>query len=343
MSADGKSSAEKGSAEKGSAETGTVAVVAIGRNEGERLERCLRSLVGQADRIVYVDSGSTDGSVDFARSLGVKVVELDMSTPFTAARARNAGFEALKEDGLPDYVQFVDGDCAVEPGWIDAGREALDADETLGIVTCWRTEIEPDATVYNAMCEVEWHRPAGEIVACGGDMMVRTEIFQRVGGFNPTVIASEDDELCLRVGKAGKRIVRLPKIMTRHDANMTRFVEWWQRTVRNGHGFAEVGRMHPPHFQAERRRVVFYGGVLPGLALVATATGVWIAIPGIGAIYFLSWAKTVKGLVELGLSPREAAHQAVYLTLSKIPNMQGMLTYYRRRLLGREARIIEYK
>ena len=181
MSADGKSSAEKGSAEKGSAETGTVAVVAIGRNEGERLERCLRSLVGQADRIVYVDSGSTDGSVDFARSLGVKVVELDMSTPFTAARARNAGFEALKEDGLPDYVQFVDGDCAVEPGWIDAGREALDADETLGIVTGWRTEIEPDATVYNAMCEVEWHRPAGEIVACGGDMMVRSAAYRQAG------------------------------------------------------------------------------------------------------------------------------------------------------------------
>ena len=318
----------------------SLAVVVIGRNEGARLRACLASLKGL--RVVYVDSGSTDGSVAAARAAGAAVVELDPATPFTAARARQAGFAALGA-APPEIVQFVDGDCTVVPGWIEAGRAALHDDPRLGLVTGWRSEIHPGASIYNALCDHEWHRPAGEIAACGGDMMVRTEIFQRVGGFNPTVIASEDDELCLRVGKAGKRIVRLPKIMTRHDANMTRFVEWWQRTVRNGHGFAEVGRMHPPHFQAERRRVVFYGGVLPGLALVATATGVWIAIPGIGAIYFLSWAKTVKGLVELGLSPREAAHQAVYLTLSKIPNMQGMLTYYRRRLLGREARIIEYK
>lgn len=328
----------------GTVSSRTVGVVAIGRNEGKRLERCLTSLVAQrVARIVYVDSGSTDGSVAFARSIGAEVVELDTSTPFTAARARNAGFDALRAAGLPDFVQFVDGDCAVEPGWIDAGRAALEADDDLGIVTGWRTEIEPNRSVYNAMCEVEWHRPAGDIQACGGDMMVRTATFLEVGGFNPRVIASEDDELCLRVRATGKRIRRLPQIMTRHDANMTRFIEWWRRTVRNGHGFAEVGSMHPPHFGAERRRVFFYGGVLPSLALVATATGVWVVLPGIGAIYFLSWAKTTQGLTRLGMSPKDAAHQALYLTLAKIPNMHGMLTYYRRRLLRREARIIEYK
>ncbi len=67
----------------------TTGVVIIGRNEGERFERCLRSLVGRASPIVYVDSGSTDNSVGFAEShasSGVHVVRLDMSTPFTAAR-----------------------------------------------------------------------------------------------------------------------------------------------------------------------------------------------------------------------------------------------------------------
>lgn len=71
--------------------TGTVAAVAIGRNEGARLVACLESMVGRVDPIIYVDSGSTDNSVAEARARGAEVVELDMSIPFTAARARNAG------------------------------------------------------------------------------------------------------------------------------------------------------------------------------------------------------------------------------------------------------------
>ena len=56
-----------------------------------RLRQCLLS-VGSAT-IVYVDSGSTDGSIACAQSLGVESCpELDLSIPFTAARARNAGF-----------------------------------------------------------------------------------------------------------------------------------------------------------------------------------------------------------------------------------------------------------
>ena len=94
-------------------------VVAIGRNEGERLKLCLHSLLRlDGPTIVYVDSNSTDNSVAFARSLGVDVVELDMSVSFTAARARNAGFERLKHLAADsEFVQFVDGDCEVVPDW----------------------------------------------------------------------------------------------------------------------------------------------------------------------------------------------------------------------------------
>ena len=148
-----------------------VGAVVIGRNEGERLKRCLRSLLAQVEKVVYVDSGSRDDSVAFARSLGVEVAVLDTSAPFTAARGRNAGFDALLALGDFTYVQFVDGDCALEPGWIEAARATLDADPTLGLVTGWRTEMDPGRNVYHAMCEVEWHRPPGDITVCGGDMI----------------------------------------------------------------------------------------------------------------------------------------------------------------------------
>lgn len=320
----------------------SLGAVAIGRNEGERLKACLRSLVPACDRVVYVDSGSTDGSVAFARALGVTVVELDMNTPFTAARARNAGFDALLAQGPLDLVQFVDGDCTVVPGWLEAGAAALQDDPGLGLVTGWRSEIAPDASVYNAMFEVDWHRPAGPIRTCGGDMMVRTQAFRQAGGFDPTVIAAEDDEFCLRLGAAGWRLERLPLPMTRHDAAMTSFAPWWRRTIRDGHGFAQVGRMHPDHFRRERLRAWVYGLVLPLLFLAGLFLAPWVSA-AVLAVYALSWLRTARNLKRAGLQSAMAARQALLLTISKIPNVIGMLTYHNRRRTGGDMQIIEYK
>lgn len=331
--------------------TATIAAVVIGRNEGERLKRSLASVQEQVGRIVYVDSGSSDDSVAFARSLGIEVVELDRSAPFTAARGRNAGAMALHHSGdIPDYIQFIDGDCLLVQGWIAAGLAHLEARPDLGIVTGWRSEIHRDASVYNAICDFEWHRPAGPIDACGGDMMVRAQAFFDLDGFNPQVIAAEDDEFCVRMRKSGLGIERLPLSMTRHDAAMTRFSEWWRRAVRSGHGFAQVGHLHPDHFRAERRRVWLYGLVLPLIALAglvlalsgAVLSGLLVVIAAMTG-YELSWLRTVQGLIRAGLPAREAMHHALYLSLSKFPNFLGMLTYYWRRWQRRDMNIIEYK
>ena len=122
----------------------SIAAVIIGRNEGARLERCLASLSGQGLRLIYVDSGSRDNSVAAARAAGAEVVELDPATPFTAARARSAGVAALAGD-MPDAVQFVDGDCAVVPGWIAAGARALQDDPTLALSPAGAPSFTPNA------------------------------------------------------------------------------------------------------------------------------------------------------------------------------------------------------
>lgn len=316
----------------------TLGAVVIGRNEGDRLKACLNSLVPVCARVVYVDSGSQDDSVAFARGLGVIVVELDTSVPFTAARARNAGFQALLEAGDLELVQFVDGDCRVQADWLDAGVQALANDPGLGLVTGWRSEIHPMATLYNQMCQVEWRRPAGPITACGGDMMVRGQAFRDAGGFNASVIAAEDDEFCLRLAKAGWKLVRLPVEMTLHDANMTRFGQWWQRAKRAGHGFAQLNRMHPPHFQREKLRVWVYALALPLLFLLGLFASGWISVAVLG-VYALSYWKTWRGLRGQPMALRQAA----LLVLAKIPNLLGMLTYYRRARKGEDMHIIEYK
>src|SRR5215212_7939851 len=141
-----------------------VGIVVIGRNEGDRLVACLASLQALGRPIVYVDSGSADTSVQRARPLVTEVVELDPQRPFSAARARNEGFARLlarhPESG---FVQFLDGDCTLLEGWLDAAVRAIGEDPQRAVVVGPLQERRPDASIYNRLCALEWRSPAGEI------------------------------------------------------------------------------------------------------------------------------------------------------------------------------------
>ena len=186
--------------------TNDVGVVVIGRNEGERLRQCLASVTRPGCCVVYVDSGSTDGSVDLARTMGAEVVELASADGFTAARAQNVGFERLLNcDANVKFVQFVDGDCVVDAGWIEAARAALVSLPTAAVICGRRRERYPDASIYNRLCDIEWDTAVGEASECGGDAMMRVEAFRAAGGFNGALIAGEEPELCVRLRAAGGR------------------------------------------------------------------------------------------------------------------------------------------
>lgn len=320
-----------------------VDVVIIGRNEGERLVKSLASVVPQARRVVYVDSGSTDNSITNAKTAGAQVVSLDMSVPFTAARARNAGFDAIMtHDDPPDIVQFLDGDCIMADGWLASASERMRSDSKLGLVTGVQAELNRDITVFNQMSDFEWKRPVGQIEACGGNMMVRVSAFQAVGGFNPDVIAAEDDEICTRLRKSGWQLIRISDDMSLHDGGTLRFEQWWKRAERTGHGFAQVGNLHPEYFVRERQRGWVYGLFLPFMAITGAFMSPAVPVLVLG-VYVLSYFRTAKGLQEQGLPGSEARHHSAFLTLSKFPNVIGMMRFHWRRFSHAQMRIIEYK
>lgn len=217
-----------------------LGLVAIGRNEGDRLKRCLRS-IPQDIPVVYVDSASNDDSVAFARLNNATVIELDMERPFSAARARNEGLDALRQI-KPDieFVQFVDGDCELVSGWLTKATAFLASNITVAAVCGRRRERHPDASFYNLMCDEEWNTPVGQAKACGGDAMFRVKPFINVGGYDPTIIAGEEPELCQRLRGADWQIWRLDAQMTIHDADMHQFAQWWNRAIRSGFGYAQV-------------------------------------------------------------------------------------------------------
>ena len=330
-----------------------LGVVVIGRNEGERLRRCLESLGRQVRAAVYVDSGSEDGSVALARQMGATVVELDTAIPFTAARARNEGFAALQQvQGEVAMVQFVDGDCEVESGWLQRAARELRQDDQLAVVFGRRRERARDASIYNLLCDLEWDVPGGEVQSCGGDALVRVVALQQCGGFDPTLIAGEEPELSFRLRALGWRLRCVAAPMTIHDADMHTFSQWWRRGMRAGYveaeGLARLGAQYP-----RRRAAVsnFVWAVVVPVFIVAAATSLLLAghhlpaglvVTGGVGLYALMWIRILRHARRRWPSP-DARLYATYCLLAKWPAVHGCATYIWRRLRRQDRRLIEYK
>ncbi len=323
-----------------------IGLVTIGRNEGERLKNSLLSVLGKVDQIVYVDSGSTDGSVQLARSLGVSVVELDLSIPFTAARARNAGFyHLLQLNPEIEFVQFVDGDCEVVDGWIETAVKELQNQPNLAVVCGRRRERFPEKSIYNLLCDIEWNTPIGEAKACGGDAMMRVKALQQVGGFNGNLIAGEEPELCVRLRQNNWKIFRIDAEMTLHDAQMFKFAQWWKRNVRAGHAFAEGAAMHggepERHWVKESRSNWLWGLLVPSAAiLMAFITHGWSLL--LFLVYPILGFRIYRYLRQQ-LPGKPAAFYALFCVLGKFPQVQGQLQFYCNRLLNKRSTLVEYK
>jgi GT2 family glycosyltransferase len=317
-------------------EGSALGVVAIGRNEGDRLRRCLESVRGTGGTVVYVDSGSQDGSVAMARTLGVEVIELDLTIPFTAARARNEGWRRLRELRKEiDVVQFIDGDCELMPGWISAARKALLGRPDVAVVCGRRRERFPAATVYNRLCDLEWDTPVGEAEACGGDALMRVPALERVGGFDPSLIAGEEPDLCLRLRKLGYVVLRIDAEMTLHDADMTRASQWWRRMVRSGYAAAEsLGRHGAATPRGDRRCIrgaVAWAIVLPTLVAITWIAAAWLrsitlALVVAGIAFAGVGAQTLRIAVRRpsrGKGAGDAFLYAVACMAGKLPQSQG--------------------
>ncbi len=318
----------------------SLAIVVIGRNEGARLVQALNAaLKTDAACVVYVDSGSTDGSAEGARSLGGKlyVEVLDATLPFTAARGRNRGFELVRAR-VPNltHVQFIDGDCVLTDGYIGAALTYFSAHADAGIVAGVLREEQREKNVYHRLADMEWDGPVGDVEATGGIFMIRAEVFEQAGGFDSSVAAGEELELAQRVRANGFRIVRIAQEMARHDIDMARFLEWWQRSVRAGQSYSEglyiqIGRGHKLHLK-QVASILAYGAVLPGLAGLLALPTLGLSL-GLLASHALLWQRVRKQRLKRGDRPDDAALYATAAVLSKFASVRGMA-----RFAGRWAR-----
>lgn len=320
--------------------TARVDAVVIGRNEAPRLRVGLDALKGQVRRIVYVDSGSTDGSQDVALDAGAEVVPLDMRQPFTAARARNAGLAALAA-APPDFVLFLDGDCELRAGFLEAALTAFAAHPEAVVVCGRRRERHPEASVWNRLADAEWNTPVGLARACGGDALMRHAAVDAVGGYRADLIAGEEPELCLRLIRAGGEVWRIDAEMTWHDAGLLRFGQWWRRMVRSGHAFAEGAWLHGDgperHWRHETRRALAWGVAFPAAILAVGLVSPW------GLALIAIYPAQVLRLALRGGLDRQAWDAALHAVIGRFAEAVGVLRFHFGRLRGRRSRLIEYR
>jgi glycosyltransferase involved in cell wall biosynthesis len=328
-------------------------LVVIGRNEGDRLVRCLTSVRSIPHR-VYVDSGSTDGSVERAAREGVSVIELEVPPNFTAARARNTGLvRLLAENPSLEFVQMVDGDCEIHQGWISAALAALRAEPDLAAVFGRLRERFPTRSIYNALCDEDWNVPVGEATIVGGNALFRISALRQVNFYDPAMIAGEEPDLAMRLRKSGWRLRRIDAEMGFHDADMTRFTQWWRRSRRTGHAYGELAHRHPdarnPNWPRTTRSIMFWGGVMP-LVLAGAVTLAILTSPNwwlLAALVLLFWLIRIPQFAlrkrRAGLNAKLAGASGAFLMLGMISQLTGFVEYHRNRLRGRASRLIEHK
>jgi len=327
----------------------TLSVVIIGRNEGARLVRCLESVAcmdrtGLLVDVIYVDSDSRDDSVQLARELGARVIGLHPARP-TAALGRNAGWH----ESQAEFVLFLDGDTILDPQFVQRAMPEF-AQARIACVWGHRREVKPARSLYSRVLDLDWIYAPGIVPFCGGDAIFRRIALIAARGYDETLIAGEEPELCQRLQILGNRILHIDAPMTEHDLAIDHFAQYWKRGERAGHAYAEVSsrlaKSKFPLWLEESRRNRVHALVLIAMPVIAISSSVLLRS---------SWPLLMLALVEL-LFLRSAWKarwkRADVLTLllygahshlQQIPIAVGQWRYFASRRKGEKIKLVEYK
>jgi glycosyltransferase involved in cell wall biosynthesis len=325
-----------------------ISFVVIGLDEAARLPGCLHALARQGFareqiEVLYVDSGSRDGSPELAAAEGADRVLAIPRAGANAARARNAG---LGEARAP-FVHFVDGDTCLEPGWAREALDCLESDPRLAAVEGCLREERPDANLYHAVWELDWPSRAGAIDFVGGNALYRAEAVRAVAGFDPAMRVGEEPELGARLRARGWRFRRLDRLMARHDLELESLGDYLRQAYKSGLSCglvaAATGGWRRGYWSGRLRRTLLQAALLLAPAALAVALLPWSRIAALGCA-----AVGLLGLLLLALrkalAVRErAASGALALAFGlhtyavKLPAAAGILGSRRaRRSAGRE-------
>jgi cellulose synthase/poly-beta-1,6-N-acetylglucosamine synthase-like glycosyltransferase len=269
-----------------------VSVIIPVRNDARRLAVCLRSLSEldyAADRmeVIVVDNGSRDDSAEVARAAGAKVL---LHPDLRVGALRNRGVEAARGE----ILALVDSDHEVPKGWLRAGVNDLVADPDLHMVGAPYLP-PPQGTWVQRIWAVHRlrHAERGEVVwLASGNLFLRKRDFNRIGGFDETLVAAEDVDLCVRLKAAQGRIVSDMRLANIHHGEPPTLWQFFRKELWRGSSGIRAFLAHgmPLHELPSLAFPIYH--LLALTLLVATAFAV-----ALGASWL--WLVVVLGLLVL--------------------------------------------
>lgn len=221
-----------------------VAVVILTMNQRERTLKCLQSLYASTEadfNVVLWDNGSSDGTVEAVQAQFPKVLTRLHSENLGVASGRNAGARLAVETFSPEYLLFLDNDMLFAPGFVSALLDPFKLDDRVGQAQAKLLFMdEPERLNDGGGAKIDFVRwqvtPVGYMevdkgqydqikpcISCGGAMMVRTEVFQEMGGFDTVFdpYGPEDLDFSLRMQSAGYKALFVPHAVAYHEVSHT--------------------------------------------------------------------------------------------------------------------------
>jgi GT2 family glycosyltransferase len=316
-----------------------IGVVIIGINVENYLKDCIRSVFFSEYsrnllKVVYVDGGSQDSSVQVAKAFkDVVVVELNDRHP-TPGRGRNAGWKRLSTS----LIQFVDADTVIHPKWFIRACAALN--DSNAAVCGHRREKYPQKNNYHRLVDMEWHYEIGPCRYFGGEVMIRRSVLEETGGFDENLVAGEDPELSYRIRQRGWKILRIDVPMSIHDINMKKFRQYLKRAYRSGYAYSEIALRFINHSEKlwlrESIRITIKA-VLPICAVFAgiLAGYTWWGLAMALLILFRPFFSLTRIKKSYQQQWRDVLLYAGHSALVVYPQFGGMIRYAWGRITGR--------
>lgn len=216
-----------------------IAVIILTINQRERTLQCLSSLSAvryPSFHVLVWDNGSGDDTAEVVRAEFPEVLLHYHPNNLGVASGRNAAAHLAIQTFNPSHLLFLDNDMIVEPDFVKELLRPFAEDSKLG-QTQAKLRFMHDRESLNdgggaRINFVLWkvspvgfgeidrgqHDTPKNCVACGGAMMVRTDVFQELGGFDPTFdpFGPEDLDFSLRLQKAGYTALYIPQAVAYH-------------------------------------------------------------------------------------------------------------------------------
>jgi GT2 family glycosyltransferase len=280
------------------------------RNDAKRLEKCLHSIwrnryaLGQI-QIVVVDNGSTDGSADVARQLGAQVIVIE-DAPVSELRNRGA------RHATGDILAFVDADNEIVSGWVRAAMEILRIPGVGAVGALYRAPV--DGTWVQLTYGHLRGRTQGQDDAMwlnSGNLAVQRDTFEAAGGFDMSLEACEDVDLCNRIRATGLRLVSDARLESVHHGDPKTLSDLFASELWRGRDNLRVSFRAPftwaslPSAIVPIVDVVMVGAALLGVVtmMVAWASGVIITSAAILVIAAGSLLKVIRASAREGRAP----------------------------------------